>query len=144
MRQSRAWLRRHSVPAFIERMAGRHPELHGQIRWQDFLAIATREHVDVHITPLSRPARLIRFGQHVCIQINRAVQNPMLRTRYGMHELAHFWRDDPGEPCYHSEEEWQPSECEDFADLFAWQTTSPAGKHVRARNRAQFTLWEYE
>jgi hypothetical protein len=124
-------------------MAGRHPELHRQVRWSDFEAICAREKIIVRIVALSRPARLVRFGQHVCIQINRAVHSSMLRTRYGMHELSHFWRDDPGEACYHAEEEWVASESEDFADLFAWQTTSPAGKFARDR-RAQITLWEYE
>lgn len=143
MRQSRAWLRRHTVPAFIERMAGRHPELHGQVRWSDFEAICARERISVRVISLSRPARLVRFGQHVCIQISREVHSLMARARFGMHELSHFWRDDPGEPCYHSEQENGPSEAEDFADLFAWLTTSPAGKFARDRD-TQITLWEYE
>lgn len=86
--------------------------------------MAVREGVRVQLLPLSRPARLLRLGQHVSIQINRAL-DMTARARFGMHELCHFWRDDIGQPCYHAEDEWVASELEDFAETFAWVVTSP-------------------
>lgn len=76
------------------------------------------------VTDISRPARLLRFGQHVSIRINRKL-DLTARTRFGMHELSHFWRDDIGEACYHADDEWLPSPSEDFAETFAWLVTQP-------------------
>jgi hypothetical protein len=40
-----------------------------------------------------------------------------------MHELAHYWRDDEGECCYHADVTWLASPSEDFAETFAWHVT---------------------
>ncbi|MDB4906343.1 MAG: hypothetical protein JWO05_1127 [Gemmatimonadetes bacterium] len=127
----RAKMRRNSVPAFVQKMQRLHPELERVVLWDDFLRICEREEVIVRIVPLTRPARLVRYGRRVCIQLNKAISDRTLRTRYGMHELAHFWRDDPGEPCYYAEEEAVASRSEDFADVFAWLVTSPASNPLR-------------
>jgi hypothetical protein len=124
-------IRRRSVPAFLRAMAEKHPELRRQVLWDDAVRIAQREGVSVRVVPLSRPARLLRVGAYVCIQVSRSITDRTLRTRYAMHELCHFWRDDPGEPCYYAEEDAVASESEDFADVFAWLTTSPARVHIR-------------
>lgn len=121
----RPTLRRKSVPVFIRQMAGRHRELREPVTYEGFIAIAKREAVSVRVAELSRPARLIRVGQWPCIQLNRSLGYGQ-RAVYGMHELCHFWRDDPGEPCYNFEDDALISDAEEFADIFAWVVTSPA------------------
>lgn len=117
-------LRRHDVVRFIHRMAKRHPELAQPVIWDGFVRMAKRDGIYVRTLLLSRPARLLRYGNHVCIQLDRR-QNRTERTTYGMHELCHAWRDDPGRAFYHADDELlTPSE--DFADLFARVVTSPA------------------
>jgi hypothetical protein len=113
-------------------MARRHPELRRQVLWDDFVRIAAREQVTVRMVPLSRPAQLVRFGRRVFIQLEATLAREP-RTVYGMHELCHFWRDDPGRPCYHSDadgDDVHPSASEQFADIFAWAVTSPARVYV--------------
>lgn len=106
-------------------MQQRHPELGSLVTWRAFNAMARREGVSVCLTKLSRPARLIRLGQYVEIQINRRML-ATARTRFGMHELCHYWRDDTGEcATYYADNDWLPSESEDFAELFAWLCTHP-------------------
>ncbi len=43
-----------------------------------------------------------------------------------MHELCHFWRDDPGHSCYYVNDDHIPSDSELFADLFALVVTCRA------------------
>lgn len=125
----RQQLRRRSVPAFIRVMAERHPELRRQVGYGEFMAIAAREGIAVRVLPLSHPARLLRIGDKVFIQLSEHASRKE-RTVLGMHELCHFWRDDPGQPCYYSDEhDLRP--LEEFADVFAWCVTSPARVHVR-------------
>lgn len=129
-------LRRRSVPAFIRVMSERHRELRRPVVYGDFLAIAARECVPVRIVPLPRPARLIRCGQSACIQLSSRITRAE-RTVRGMHELCHFWRDDPGESCYYADEhDMRP--LEDFADIFAWAVTSPARVFVRGLREEDF------
>lgn len=118
-------LRRFDVVPFIHEMARRHPELARPVVWIDFVRMAKRDGIRVSVIGLSRPARLIRFEGCVCIQL-RSSLNRSERTKYGMHELCHAWRDDPGRSFYHAEEAGVRSPSEDFADLFAWVVTSPA------------------
>jgi hypothetical protein len=62
----------------------------------------------------------------LCIRINHEL-NSHLRTRYGMHELCHVWRDELGMPCIYADDETVTKDPkEDFADLFAWYVTSEA------------------
>lgn len=121
----RSLLEYEDVVQFIRRMAERHPELAHPVVWDDFVRMAQRDGVNVRTLPLSRPARLLRYGQQVCIQLNRDL-NRSARTVYGMHELCHVWRDDPGQACYHADDEAMLTPSEDFADLFSWMSTSPA------------------
>lgn len=125
-------LRRETVVSFTRRMALRHPELRRVVTWPAFVRMAEREGVSVRVLPLSRDGRLLRLGQHVGIQINQALDRT-LRTRTGMHELCHLWRDDPGMPCYHaaSEDEQVLHPSEEFAEIFAWAVTSPARVHLK-------------
>lgn len=111
-------------------MAQRHPELRRPVVWEGFTAIAQREGIRVRVVPLARPARLLRIGHRVFIQINESLTRYQ-RTLYGMHELCHFWRDDPGEPCYYAEEDGVPSAAEEFADIFAWAVTTEARQFIR-------------
>lgn len=115
--------RKWSVPRFVRKMTERHPELARQVLWPGFLAIAQREGVFVRVERLSTAARLLRFGSDVYIQLNRSLE-PNARTVFGMHELCHFWRDDPGEPCYYADDYSQHPR-EEFADIFAWYVTTP-------------------
>jgi hypothetical protein len=121
----RRQLRRRSVPAFIRQLALRHPELKAPVTYEAFLAIAEREEVAVRVVHLSRPARLIRIGRHACIQLNKKLTRAE-RAVPAMHEMCHYWRDDPKEPYYNVEEDVMESREEEFADIFAWVVTSPA------------------
>jgi hypothetical protein len=115
-----------SVVEFARSLYDQHPELAQPVRWPHFLRMAERSHVSVRIVPLSRPARLIRYGQSLCIRINQSL-NYHLRTLYGMHELAHVWRHEIGMACIYADEETVTKDPgEDFADLFAWFVTSEA------------------
>lgn len=87
--------------------------------------MARREKITVMIGILSRPGRLIRMGEHVFIQLDKR-GNREQRAAAGMHELAHYWRDDPGDVCYHVEDDAFANPAEEFADIFAWVVTSPA------------------
>ena len=76
----------------------------------------------IQVVPLSDEARLLRYGRHVAIQLSSRL-NEKARTIFAMHELCHFWRDDPGEPCYYADS-YSTSPSEEFADVFAWYVTS--------------------
>ena len=88
-------------------------------------AIAARESVRVRRLPLSRPGRLVRFGQQWEIQISDELSTTELAV-VGTHELVHYWRDRMDEPAIYASEEWMPDPAEDFANLVAWYLTSPA------------------
>lgn len=114
------------VVEFARSLYPTHPELEHPVRWPDFLRMAERSRVAARIVPLSRPARLIRYGNSLCIRINREL-NYHLRTLYGVHELCHVWRDEFGQACVYADEETVAVDSrEDFADLFAWYVTSEA------------------
>lgn len=127
---SRRALRRKSVLRFVAALSERHPEMRQTVTWEAFEAIARRERIVVMLGVLSRPGRLVRIGDHAYIQLDRR-QTLAARTTAAMHELCHFWRDDPGEVCYHVEDDIESSDAENFADVFAWVTTSPAGVFLR-------------
>lgn len=112
-----------SVPRFTRRLARRHPELERQVLWPDVEAFCRRERVLLRRCAISDDARLLRFGQHVCIQLRRSLDEKAA-TIFAMHELCHFWRDDPGEPCYYADAHSQDPR-EEFADIFAWYVTTP-------------------
>lgn len=117
---------RPTVVDFARSLYDVHPELAQPVRWQHFLAMAGRSRIAVRLVPLSRPARLIRYGQAMCIQIQRGL-NHHLRTLYGMHELCHAWRDELGIECIYADDDTVMTDPkEDFADLFAWYVTSEA------------------
>jgi hypothetical protein len=104
-------------------MALRHPELARRpVLWDDTVRMAHREGIHVQVLPLSRPARLVRYGQNRCIQIDRRL-DMTARARYAVHELVHVWRDDIGAACYYADEEWLESPAEDFAEMVAWVAT---------------------
>ena len=132
----RVSLRRRSVPSFIKVMAERHPELRTQVTYVDFLAIAEREGISVRVVPLSRPARLVRCENAVFIQLADRTTHKE-RAVLGMHELCHFWRDDPGQPCFYADEE-DLRPLEEFADIFAWFVTSTARPFVRGLREEDF------
>ena len=109
---------------FIRDLLPRHPELAEVVTWDAFTRMTHREGIVVRVVRgLSRRARLVRIGQHVFIQIRRELPRAE-RVLWGMHELCHFWRDDPGVMCYHADS--GVDESEDFANVFAWAVTSPA------------------
>lgn len=113
------------VRAFAAHMANRHPELARPVTWADFLAIAGRCRIIVRVVEMSHPARLVRLGNTVGIQLKRGLPRT-LQTRYGMHELWHYWVDDIHEACIYADEDTVRHPREDPADLFAWYVTSPA------------------
>lgn len=126
------WLliRRHSVPAFVRHMAAtRAPEFAKRVLWVDVLTMAQREGIQVRVVKLPnwQRARLVRLGQHVFIQVNRAMSRAE-QTVHAVHELVHFWRDDPGLACYYSD--GGRGDNEEFADIVAWLVTSPAREFV--------------
>ncbi len=119
-------MKKQGVVEFALSMSEIHPELREPVGWDEFKRMAKRSGVRVRLTSLSRPARLLRFGNDLCIRINRA-QTLRNRTYFGMHELCHVWRDEAGGPCIYADDETIADHpCEDFADFFAWFTTSTA------------------
>jgi hypothetical protein len=118
-----------SVPRFVRRMSRRHPELERQVLWSDFMAMCAREQILVRFEHMSAKARLVRYGADVFIQLNRRL-DVKLPTIYGMHELCHFWRDDPGEQCYYADDYSQHPR-EEFADIFAWYVTTSDRPRLR-------------
>jgi hypothetical protein len=113
------------VMEFALAMADHHPELKDVVTWSGFVAMATREGISIRVIELSRPARLLRLGNRVGIQLSRDLDRTR-QTREGMHEMCHFWRDDPGGACLYSDDETLAQPREDFAETFAWYVTSPA------------------
>ena len=89
-------------------------------------AMAERERVRIAVTELPEcvRGRLIRVFDEVWIRIGRHVPESE-RHIVIMHELAHFWRDDPGVMCAYCDDQ-VVNEAEEFADIFAWAVTSPA------------------
>jgi hypothetical protein len=71
---------------FTARMSALHPELAKPVTWTGFCAIAQRSKIAVRIVEMSHPARLVRLGNNVGIQIKRGLDRT-LQTRYGMHEM---------------------------------------------------------
>lgn len=120
------------VIEFTARMSEVHPELSRPVTWPAFSAIAQRCKVAVRVLNMSHPARLVRLGTNVGIQIKRGMPRT-LQTRYGMHELWHFWNDDIRESCIYADEETVRHPREDAADLFAWYVTSPARVFLEPR-----------
>lgn len=126
-------LRRLDMFAFLAAIQERHPELRSPVTFPEFTRIAHREHITVKIADISRPARLLRYGPHFSIRLRRSLDYTA-RTRFGMHELVHYWRDDIGEACFHADDEWLPSDSEDFAEDFAWLVTCPAFQSLDLRS----------
>lgn len=130
---SRAWLypKSENPRRFIEKMSVRHPELANLVGWDDAVRIAQRESIQVRVRPMPRKinGRLLRIGHHVFVSVNSTLTRAE-RTTTLVHELVHFWRDDPGVGAYYSDDvSLEPHE--QFADVVAWILTSPAGKFVR-------------
>lgn len=113
------------IEAFVQEQGARHPELLRRVQWPEVRAIATREGVTIRITPLARPARLVRYGRTWEIQINEDL-NHAARAFYGTHELVHYWRDREDEPTHYAGEDWEHDPKEDFANMVAWYLTSTA------------------
>lgn len=130
-------LRRRNVMRFIRVMSERHPELRSLVGWTEFQRMAEREGITIEFRPLSRPSRLIRFGARVAIQFDK--KDPLRpRATDGMHELCHFWRDDPGVACYFLAEDGGASPSEEFANIFAWFVTSSARQFVPGLREVDF------
>lgn len=120
-----------TVVGFAQSLYAKHPELKQPVRWPHVLQMAERSGIHVRVVPLSRPARLIRYGSVLCIRINENLSYH-LRALYGVHELCHAWRDELGISCIYADEETVAKDPnEDFADLFAWYVTSEAGFYQR-------------
>lgn len=113
------------IETFVAEQAVRHPELLRQVHWSDVRTIAAREGLGVRRLPLSRPGRLVRFGERWEIQLSDEL-NESERAVVGVHELVHYWRDRMDEPAIYASEEWEHDPKEDFANLAAWYLTSPA------------------
>lgn len=113
------------IERFVAEHAGRHPELLRQVQWPDVRTIAQREGIRVRRTPLSRPGRLVRYGNTWEIQLADDLDQSRLAV-VGCHELVHFWRDRLDEPALYAGEDWEHDPKEDFANLAAWYLTSPA------------------
>lgn len=110
----------------MRRLAKRHPEFAGIVGWPEFSAICTREGLSVRVVPLpaSQNGRLLRVGSHAFIRINQELPR-VDRLLVGMHELCHWFRDDPGVPCYYDVIDGRSPD-EEFCDVFAWYCISPA------------------
>lgn len=119
-------MKKKGVVEFAMSLYDTHPELKRPVGWDQFKAMAKRSGVTVRLTSLSRPARLLRFGDDLCIRISKDLSLHQ-RTYYGMHELCHVWRDEAGGPCIYADDATVVDHpAENFADFFAWFTTSTA------------------
>jgi hypothetical protein len=114
----------HEIETFVAEHAVRHPELRRQVHWSAVRTIARREGISLRRLPLSRPGRLVRFGQRWEIQVSDEL-DLSARAVVGVHELVHYWRDRLDEPAIYASEEWEHDPKEDFANLAAWYLTSP-------------------
>ncbi len=122
--------RRWSVPALVRELAPRHPELLRPVALDEARAIAQREGIRLIVVRLPERirGRLVRIGERLWIQIGRHIPKHE-RHIVIMHELAHFWRDDPGlMTAYMDDETVDPME--EFCEVFAWAVTSPAREYV--------------
>lgn len=124
------------MPALVQALSERHPELKRPVVWDDFVLIAEREPVHVLVVRLSHEGRLRRVGQHALTQLADRLSRAE-RIVWGMHERCHFWRDDPGVACYFGDET-DRSAGEEFADIFAWAVTPPARVFVRGLREEDF------
>jgi hypothetical protein len=138
MLTSRAQLRRRTVQGFVREMADRHPELQRVVDFQDMMAIANREgiHVRLDQLPEFQHGRLVRLWNQPFVLLNRRITRAE-QTMAGMHELCHFWRDDPGVSSYYSDGE-TGGKADEFADIFAWLVTSPARVHIKGVREEDF------
>ena len=138
MLTSRAGLQRASVPGFVRRMAERHPELERVVGFRQMMAMARRDGVIVRLAsmPPNQHGRLMRLWSNPFVLLNRRITRAQ-QTMAGMHELCHFWRDDPGQPSYYSDGE-TGGKRDEFADIFAWLVTSPARVHVKGVREEDF------
>ncbi len=118
--------KRDSVPAFVEKMAARHPELRDIVRYDDMIRMAHRDHVVVRSVrlPARQRGRTLTLGVKVFVRLNRSLSRHE-QTVAGMHELCHLWRDGLRLSPYYSDELTGGASCE-FADIFAWYVTSAA------------------
>jgi len=129
--------KRRSVLALFRRVAGRHPELEAPVTWRVFEEIAAREHIVVRIRqlPEGRTGMLVRVGDDVVMFLSRLLK-PNERLWVAMHEMAHFWADDPGEVCYYNIES-DKSESEEFCERFAWYCVDPGAREFLHRWREE-------
>jgi len=136
--KSRASLRRSSVSAFVRRMASHHPELEHVVGLEEMKCISRREGIVVCFVdfPASQKGRLMRLWGRVYILLNESSTRAE-QAMDGMHELCHFWRDDPGVPSYYSDGETGGVR-DEFADIFAWVVTSPARAHIKGVREEDF------
>lgn len=136
--KSRESLRRTSVTGFVRRMAERHPELRDVVQFRDMFRMAQRDGVLVRLVrfPNSQHGRLARVMGHPFVMINRRSTRAE-QTMAGMHELCHFWRDDPGVSSYYSDGETGGPR-DEFADIFAWLVTSPARVYIKGEREHDF------
>jgi Zn-dependent peptidase ImmA (M78 family) len=132
-------LRRSSPAALVRKMAERHPELRAIVGMPQLLAITDREGILVRFVDYSRSqhARLVRVYDQTFILINRQLSQAE-QVMGGVHELCHYWRDDPGVMSYYSDDVGPSSAREEFADLFAWLVTSPARVHIKGVREEDF------
>lgn len=138
MLTSREALRRASVPAFVRRMADRHPELQRVVGFKQMLTMAQRDGVIVRLDkmPVHQHGRLVRLWNQPYVLINRRITRAE-QTMAGMHELCHFWRDDPGVASYYSDGDTGGAR-DEFADIFAWTVTSPARAFIKGVREEDF------
>jgi hypothetical protein len=135
---SREALRRASVTGFVRRMAERHPELRRVVGFKEMKAMALRDGVFVRLDrmPATQHGRLVRLWNQPYVLLNRRITRAE-QTMAGMHELCHFWRDDPGQASFYSDGE-TGGKRDQFADIFAWTVCSPARVHIKGVREEDF------
>jgi len=126
-----------SVARLHRRYRLRHPELEAPVTWASAQAIAAREHITVRVRTLPgrETGRLVRLGPHVSIHLSRRLPEHD-RASVMMHELCHYWSDDPGEMCYFNDE-GEPNAVEEFCERFAWYCVDPNAREFLNRWREE-------
>lgn len=124
------------IEQFVTLKGARHPELRRRVQWSGVRAIAAREGVHIRVMEMSRPGRLVSFGDRWEMQISEDLSDGA-RAFTGVHELVHYWRDREDGATFYASMEWEPEPREDFANMVAWYLTSSAHEFYSTRLSTQ-------
>jgi hypothetical protein len=130
--------RRRSVVALARRLAVRFPQFDRSIGWRDVEEICQREHIAIRVRslPPGEKGWLVRVDSYVTIRLSRLLtKQEKLWT--AVHELCHYFSDDPGEMCRYAADSHEQSDTEEFCERFAWYCVDPGAREFLQRWREE-------